>query len=138
MITSYVNPQRSLLYLSLVGPLNEYSANDLVNEYYERHGEDLRQCILDLSGAEGVDGSGLNVLHRIALLTQVDGIEFSVVAGGSTIWMRSPPGSAAERSGVSPSMRCRVEFATSRASDWHQSNVAKSSGTHRQPARVST
>ncbi|HEX5138502.1 MAG TPA: STAS domain-containing protein [Planctomycetota bacterium] len=84
MITSYVNPQRSLLYLSLVGPLNEYSANDLVNEYYERHGEDLRQCILDLSGAEGADGSGLNVLHRIALLTQVDGIEFSVIAGGST------------------------------------------------------
>ena len=84
MITSYVNPQRSLLYLSLVGTLNEYSANDLVNEYYERHGEDLKQCILDLSGAEGADGSGLNVLHRVALLTQVDGIEFSVIAGGST------------------------------------------------------
>lgn len=83
MITSYVNPQRSLLYLSLVGPLNEYSANDLVNEYYERHTSGLRQCILDLSGTEAVDGSGLNVLHRIALLTQVDGIEFSVVAGGS-------------------------------------------------------
>ncbi len=83
MITSYVNPQRSLLYLSLVGPLNEYSANDLVNEYYERHGSGLRQCILDLSGAEAADGSGLNVLHRVALLTQVDHIEFSVVAGGS-------------------------------------------------------
>jgi anti-anti-sigma regulatory factor len=83
MITSYVNPQRSLLYLSLVGPLNEYSANDIVSEYYERHSVGLRQCILDLSGAEAADGSGLNVLHRIALLTQVDGIEFSVVAGGS-------------------------------------------------------
>ncbi len=83
MITSYVNPQRSLLYLALVGPLNEYSANDLVNEYYERHGSGLRQCILDLSGAEAADGSGMNVLHRIALLTQVDGIEFSAVAGGS-------------------------------------------------------
>jgi len=85
MITSYVNPQRSLLYLSLVGPLNEYSANDLVNEYYERHNPALRHCILDLSGAEGADGSGLNVLHRIALLTQVDSIEFSVVAGGSPV-----------------------------------------------------
>jgi ABC-type transporter Mla MlaB component len=84
MITSYVNPQRSLLYLSLVGPLNEYSANDLVNEYYERHGPALRQCILDLSGAESADGSGLNVLHRISLLAQVDTIEFSVVARGST------------------------------------------------------
>jgi ABC-type transporter Mla MlaB component len=85
MITSYVNPQRSLLYLSLVGPLNEYSANDLVNEYYERHGPGLKQCILDLSGAEGADGSGLNVLHRISLLAQVDDIEFSVVAGGSQV-----------------------------------------------------
>ena len=36
-----------------------------------------------------------------------------VVAGGSTIWMRSPPGSDADRSGDSSSMRCRVEFATS-------------------------
>jgi len=85
MITSYVNPQRSLLYLSLVGPLNEYSANDLVNEYYERHSPGLRQCILDLSGAEQADGSGLNVLHRVSLLAQVDSIEFSVVSGGSPV-----------------------------------------------------
>jgi anti-anti-sigma regulatory factor len=83
MITSYVNPQRSLLYLSLVGPLNEYSANDLVNEYYERHSTGLRQCVLDLSGAETADGSGVNVLHRFSLLAQVDGVELSVVAGGS-------------------------------------------------------
>jgi anti-anti-sigma regulatory factor len=83
MITSYVNPQRSLLYLSLVGTLQEYSANDLVNEYYERHTAGLHQCILDLSGTDAADGSGLNVLHRIALLAQVDGIEFSVIAGGS-------------------------------------------------------
>ena len=95
MITSYVNPQRSLLYLALVGPLNEYSANDLVNEYYERHGTELRQCILDLSGTEAADGSGLNVLHRIALLTQVDGIEFSVVAGGSPV--EEPIAEAARR-----------------------------------------
>ncbi|MHC4547462.1 MAG: STAS domain-containing protein [Planctomycetota bacterium] len=83
MITSYVNPQRSLLYLSLVGPLNEHSANDLTNEYYERHNASLRQCVLDLSGAESADGSGLNVLHRFSLLAQVDGIELSVVAGES-------------------------------------------------------
>jgi ABC-type transporter Mla MlaB component len=85
MITSYVNPQRSLLYLSLVGPLNESAANDLVGEYHERHDKGLRQCILDLSGAEAADGSGLNVLHRIALLTQTDSIELSVVAGGSPV-----------------------------------------------------
>ena len=85
MITSYVNPQRSLLYLSLVGPLNEYSANDLVNEYYERHSPGLRQSVLDLSGAESADGPGLNVLHRFSLLAQVDSIELAVVVGGSPV-----------------------------------------------------
>ncbi len=82
MITSYVNPKQSLIYLSLVGPLNELSANDLINEYYERQNPGLRQCILDLSGADSADGSGLNVLHRLSLLAQVDAIEFSVIAGG--------------------------------------------------------
>ena len=83
MITSYVNPKQSMIYLSLVGHLNELSANDLINEYYERQNPALRQCILDLSGAETVDGSGLNVLHRLSLLTQVDAIEFSAIVGGS-------------------------------------------------------
>ncbi len=85
MITSYVNPDRSLLYLSLVGPLDEYSANDLVNEYYERHHAGLGQCVLDLSGAETATGTGINVLHRVSLLTQVDAIEFVVVAAGSAV-----------------------------------------------------
>jgi len=83
MITSYVTPQRSMLYLSLVGPLNDYSAHDLVNEYYERHTRELRQCILDLSGADYADEDGLNVLHRVSLMAEVDGVEFAVVARGS-------------------------------------------------------
>jgi len=95
MITSYVTPQRSLLYLSLVGPLNEYSADDLVNEYYERQTSSLQQCILDLAAVEASDEIGLTVLHRISLLAQVDGIEFSVVAAGSTV--ETAIGSAAER-----------------------------------------
>ncbi len=82
MITSYVTPQRSLLYLSLVGPLNEQSADSLVNEYYERHCPTLRQCILDLAGADHASEGGLTVLNRLSLLAQVDSIEFSVVAGG--------------------------------------------------------
>lgn len=88
MITSYVTPQRSLLYLSLVGGLNEYSSDDLVNEYYERHSPNLRQCILDLSGADAADTEGLNVLHRLSLLAQVDELEFSVVARDSGIEAR--------------------------------------------------
>jgi len=83
MITSYVNPPRSMLYLSLVGVLDGTGADDLVQEYYERHTPALRRCILDLSGAESADGPGLNALHRLSLLAQVDQIEFSVVARGS-------------------------------------------------------
>jgi len=85
MITSYVTPKRSLLYLSIVGALNEYSADDLVNEYYERQNPNLRQCILDLAAVDTADEIGLTVLHRLSLLAQVDGIEFSVVAGGSPV-----------------------------------------------------
>ena len=85
MITSYVNPQRSLLYLSLVGPLNEYSANDLVNEYYERHSTGLRQCILDLSGAETADGSGVNVTsYKVVRQAGVD-----VCTTGDHVYRRS-------------------------------------------------
>jgi anti-anti-sigma regulatory factor len=83
MITSYVTPQRSILYLALVGPLDDYSAHDLVNEYYERHTKELRQCILDLGGADYADEDGLNVLHRLALMTEVDGVEFAAVSRGS-------------------------------------------------------
>jgi len=83
MITSYVNPPRSMLYLSLVGALDSTGADDLVQEYYERHTPALQRCLLDLSGAESADGAGLNVLHRLSLLAQVDRIEFSVVAKGS-------------------------------------------------------
>lgn len=85
MITSYVTPQRSLLYLSLVGPLNDYSSHDLINEYYERHSPHLRQCILDLAAVDYADDDGMNVLHRLALLTEVDGIEFAAIVRGSAV-----------------------------------------------------
>ena len=85
MITSYVSPQRSILYIALVGPLNDYAANDLVQEYYERHARGLRQCVLDLSSADYADDDGLNALHRIALLCEVDSIGFTVVCRGSSV-----------------------------------------------------
>ncbi|MGQ0615185.1 MAG: STAS domain-containing protein [Planctomycetaceae bacterium] len=85
MITSYVTPQRSVLYLALVGPLNEYAANDLVQEYYERHARGLRQCVLDLSAVDYTDPDGLNALHRIALLCEVDSIGFTVACRGSLV-----------------------------------------------------
>src|SRR4051812_19896579 len=60
-----------------------------------------------------------------------------VVAGGRTIWIRSPPGSDADRSGEDSSMRWRVEFATSLASRRHQSNVANGKDSRCQPEPVS-
>lgn len=83
MITSYVDPQRNLLYLSLVGPLDGRGADELVAEYHERHEPELRRCVLDLGNADGTDEDGLAVLNRLSLLAQVDGVEFSLVAGGS-------------------------------------------------------
>ena len=65
MITSYVTPQNSLLYLSLVGRLDRGAADDLVNEYYDRHHPRVRQTILDLSAAENVCAKGLEVLNRL-------------------------------------------------------------------------
>lgn len=85
MITSYVNPQKNLLYLSLVGSLDARGADELVSEYYERHVPDLGRCVLDLGNADGADEEGLAVLNRLSLLAQVDGIEFSLVAGGSAV-----------------------------------------------------
>ena len=85
MITSYVTPQQSMLYLSLVGALDAEGADGLVNEYYDRHAPGIRPAILDLSGAESSTESGLDVLHRLSLLTQVDGVEFTVVSRGSGV-----------------------------------------------------
>jgi ABC-type transporter Mla MlaB component len=81
MITSYVTPQRTMLYLSLVGPLDADGADELVNEYYERQAPSIRRCILDLGSVDNADERGLAVLHRLSLLAQVDQVEFSVVAG---------------------------------------------------------
>lgn len=84
MITSYVSPGKSMLYLSLVGPLDRVSADDLVDEYYERHDASILQVMLDLTHAADATDGGLNVLHRLSLLCQVDDVEFGVVAAGST------------------------------------------------------
>ena len=85
MITSYVTPQGNMLYLSLIGPLNGRGADDLVNEYYERHTPEVRRCVLDLGSADAVNEEGLLVLNRLSLLAQVDGVEFSLVARGSVV-----------------------------------------------------
>src|SRR5882724_3305105 len=60
-----------------------------------------------------------------------------VVAGGRTIWIRSPPGRDADRSGEVSSTRWRVEFATSLASRRHQSKLAKGNDSRRHPEPVS-
>ena len=83
MITSYVSPAKSMLYLSLVGPLDQRAADDLVDEYYERHDATLTQVVLDLTHAQEASDVGLNVLHRLSLLCQVDSIDLGVVAAGS-------------------------------------------------------
>jgi len=84
MITSYLSPEGSLLYLSLVGKLDRRCADDLVSEYVERRKDDTNRCILDLRGAEECDAGGLAAVRRIALLAEADGLHFGVTAAGAT------------------------------------------------------
>ena len=85
MITSYLSPEGSLLYLSLVGRLDRNSADDLVSEYDERKTPKTRRCILDLRGAEECDAGGLAALRKLSQLTGDDQLEFGITAvGGPT------------------------------------------------------
>ena len=71
--------------------------------------------------------------RRIVIETQ-----FPVVAGGNTIWMRSPFGSDPERMGRSAEMLCFVALATSFPSRMHQSKSANGSAVRTHPLRRST
>ena len=82
MITSYLSPEGSLLYLSLVGRLDRESADDLVSEYEERCTDETRRCILDLRGAEECDAGGLSALRTLSLLAQEKQVQFGVTAEG--------------------------------------------------------
>src|SRR5665213_599669 len=61
----------------------------------------------------------------------------AVVAGGSTICTRSPPGNPADSKGEEASIRWPVEFATSLANLRHQSKLRSGSSSRRQPELVS-
>ena len=102
MITSYLSPEGSLLYLSLVGKLDRRCAEDLVTEYLERRKEGTNRCILDLRGADECDAGGLTAVRRIAQLAQADGLHFGITAGNTgaaeairrqagEFWMESLP-----------------------------------------------
>src|ERR1022692_866107 len=60
-----------------------------------------------------------------------------VVAGGSTICTRSPPGNAAESNGEAASMRWPGKLATSLANRTHQSKLISGMTSRRQPVVVS-
>lgn len=83
MITSYLSPEGSLLYLSLVGKLDRRCAEELVSEYLERRKDDTNRCILDLRGADECDAGGLAAVQRIAVLAQADGLHFGITASGA-------------------------------------------------------
>ncbi len=81
MITSYITPDRTTLYLALVGSLNTLTAKDLVHEYHDRHVPELSRCILDLSSCEIEDERGLEVLHDLTVVAQPRGVALSLLAG---------------------------------------------------------
>ena len=61
----------------------------------------------------------------------------AVVAGGMTIWTRSPVGNEADSNGDDELIRCSVELATSFASLMHHSKSACGKLSRRHPVRVS-
>ena len=79
MITSYVTPDQSTLYLSLVGALDSYSAKNLVLEYHDRRVRGLSRCILDLSACEMEDDTGVDVLERLSSEVAPHGVELSLL-----------------------------------------------------------
>jgi ABC-type transporter Mla MlaB component len=83
MITSYLSPEKNLLYLSLVGPLNRASAAELLHEFDDRLESATARCLLDLSGAEGCDPQGLAVIDRLADRANQERLQFTVSAAAS-------------------------------------------------------
>jgi len=83
MITSYVSPEGSLLYLSLVGPLDRGARDDLLLEFDERVREITRRCILDVGGVESWDAAGLSIIDALLARTGERGMQLSVAAGTS-------------------------------------------------------
>ncbi len=81
MITSYITPDRTTLYLSLVGSLNTFTAKDLVHEFHDRQVPELCRCVLDLSSSEIEDEEGLEVLRHLSVVAQPGGVELSLLAG---------------------------------------------------------
>ena len=81
MITSYITPDRTTLYLSLVGSLNTFAAKDLVHEYRDRQVPELCRCVLDLSSCEIEDDEGLEVLRHLSVVAHPGGVELSLLAG---------------------------------------------------------
>lgn len=81
MITSYITPDRTTLYLALVGSLNTLTAKDLVHEYHDRHLPELSRCVLDLSSCEIEDEKGLEVLGQLSAAAQPGGVALSLLAG---------------------------------------------------------
>ena len=85
MITSYVSPEGSLLYLSLVGPLDRSAKGDLAAEFDDRVRVGTRRCILDLTGAESCDAAGLALVGELANRAAQRTMRFSVSAGNSPV-----------------------------------------------------
>lgn len=94
MITSYVSPEGSLIYLSLVGSLDRSATTDLLLEFDERVGSRTRRCILDLGGAESFDSAGLSILDALKLRARDRGMLFNVTASAGAQELRRRAGEA--------------------------------------------
>ena len=115
--------------------------------WYERFSKRVRSSTSDSSSASEAGTHSSNkppAASSATVRTPSEGrrivieTQFPVVAGGSTIWMRSPLGSEPERMGRSAEMLCMVALATSLPRRIHQSKSANGSVVRAHPLRRST
>lgn len=83
MIQSEFGEDGTSLRLYLVGSLNEETAEALCEEYRERRVPIMRECLLDLTGVDEIDGTGLAAIRELQRSTNARHVDLVVVCAGS-------------------------------------------------------
>jgi anti-anti-sigma regulatory factor len=85
MIRSEFGGDERSLHLYLVGSLNADTAAVLCEEYRERRVPVLRECVVDLTGVDDIDGAGLDGIRELHHATNARHVDLVVVCTGSPV-----------------------------------------------------
>ena len=85
MIRSEFGGDEMSLHLHLVGSLNEETAAALCEEYREQRVPVLRECVVDLTAVDEIDGAGLAGIRELHRATNARHVDLVVVCAGSPV-----------------------------------------------------